>query len=51
MSEKIKTVLSSVLAISLVVSVMTVSGYACFVGAKMMIFLQFNIQPLKIDIP
>ena len=30
MSEKIKTVLSSVLAISLVVSVMTVSGYACF---------------------
>lgn len=43
MSEKIKTVLSSVLAISLVVSVMTVS--------KMMIFLQFNIQYLKIDIP
>ena len=30
MSEKIKTVLSSVLAIS----VMTVSGYACFAGAK-----------------
>ena len=29
MSEKIKTV-----AISLVVSVMTVSGYACFAGAK-----------------
>lgn len=34
MSEKIKTVLSSVLAILLVVSVMTVSGYACFAGAK-----------------
>ena len=34
MSEKIKTVLSSVLAISLVVSVMNVSGYACFAGAK-----------------
>ena len=34
MSEKIKTVLSSVLAISLVVSVMTVSGYVCFAGAE-----------------
>lgn len=33
MSEKIKTVLSSLLAISLVVSVMTVSGYACYMGA------------------
>lgn len=34
MSEKIKTVLSSIIAISLVVSVMTVSGYACYAGAK-----------------
>ena len=34
MSEKLRTVLSSILAISLVVSVMTVSGYACFAGAK-----------------
>lgn len=33
MSEKIKTVLSSLLAISLVVSVMTVSGYACYMSA------------------
>ncbi len=34
MSEKFRTVLSSILAISLVVSVMTVSGYACYAGAK-----------------
>lgn len=34
MSEKFRTVLSSILAVSLVVSVMTVSGYACFSGAK-----------------
>ena len=34
MSEKFRTVLSSILAVSLVVSVMTVSGYACFAGAK-----------------
>ena len=34
MSEKIKTVLSSVLAISLVLSVMTVSSYACNASAK-----------------
>lgn len=33
MSEMIKTVLSSLLAISLVVSVMTVSGYACYMSA------------------
>ena len=29
MSEKLKTALSSVLAVSLVVSVMTASGFAC----------------------
>lgn len=34
MSEKFRTVFSSILAVSLVVSVMTVSGYACFAGAK-----------------
>lgn len=34
MSEKLKTALSSVLAVSLVVSVMTASGFACLASVN-----------------